>query len=65
VVDKALDNAVLGGLSSVHVIHGKGTGRLKQAIRDYLSQHALVKGIRGGDMRRGGEGVTIVDLDTE
>ncbi|MEW6113351.1 MAG: endonuclease MutS2 [Thermodesulfobacteriota bacterium] len=65
VVDKALDDAVLGGLSSVHVIHGKGTGRLKQAIRDYLSQHALVKGIRGGDMRRGGEGVTIVDLDTE
>jgi len=65
VVDKALDDAVLGGLSSVRVIHGKGTGRLKQAIRDYLSQHALVKGIRGGDMRRGGEGVTIVDLDTE
>jgi len=65
VVDKAIDDAVLGGLSSVHVIHGKGTGRLKQAIRDYLSQHALVKGIRGGDMRRGGEGVTIVDLDTE
>ncbi|MEW6533279.1 MAG: endonuclease MutS2 [Thermodesulfobacteriota bacterium] len=65
VVDKALDDAVLGGLSSVHVIHGKGTGRLKQAIRDYLSQHVLVKGIRGEDMRRGGEGVTIVDLDTE
>jgi len=62
VVEKALDKALLGGLSSVSIIHGKGTGRLRQAIRDYLSGHALVKGFRSEDIRGGGEGVTVVEL---
>lgn len=62
VVDRAVDKAVLGGLSTLNIIHGKGTGRLKQAIRDHLSGHALVRGFRSAGLQVGGEGVTVVDL---
>ncbi len=62
IVEKALDEAVLGGLPSLNIIHGKGTGRLKKAVWEYLSGHALVKGFRPGDIRMGGDGVTVVEL---
>ena len=62
IVEKALDEAILGGLKSLSIVHGKGTGRLKQGIREFLSGHPLVLGFRGGDMRQGGEGVTLVDI---
>lgn len=62
VVDRAVDEASLGGLSTITIIHGKGTGRLKEAVRDHLVRHALVQGVRGGDTHGGGEGVTVVDL---
>jgi DNA mismatch repair protein MutS2 len=65
IVEKALDKAVLGGLSSISIIHGKGTGRLKQGIREHLTGHSLVRGIRSGDIQAGGEGVTVIDLVTE
>jgi DNA mismatch repair protein MutS2 len=65
IVEKALDEALLGGLPSLNIIHGKGTGRLKKAIWEYLSGHALVQGFRSGDIRAGGAGVTVVDLLTE
>jgi DNA mismatch repair protein MutS2 len=65
IVEKALDEALLGGLPSLNIIHGKGTGRLKKAIWEYLSGHALVKDFRLGDIRAGGAGVTVVDLVSE
>ena len=65
IVEKALDKAVLSALSSISIIHGKGTGRLKQGIREYLAGHSLVRGVRSGDIQAGGEGVTVVDLVTE
>ncbi|MGO9570752.1 MAG: endonuclease MutS2 [Desulfomonilaceae bacterium] len=65
IVEKALDEALLGGLPSMNIIHGKGTGRLKKAIWDYLSGHALVQSFRSGDIRAGGAGVTVVDLVSE
>jgi DNA mismatch repair protein MutS2 len=65
IVEKALDEALLGGLPSLNIIHGKGTGRLKKAIWEYLSGHALVKDFRLGDLRAGGAGVTVVDLVSE
>jgi DNA mismatch repair protein MutS2 len=65
VVEKALDEALLAGLSTITIIHGKGTGRLKRGIWEYLSGHPLVGGFRAGDMRAGGEGVTIVELPQE
>ncbi len=65
IVDKALDEALLGGLSSMTIIHGKGTGRLRKAVWEYLSGHSLVLDFRPGDMRGGGDGVTVVDLVSE
>ncbi|MCA1961033.1 MAG: Smr/MutS family protein [Desulfomonile sp.] len=62
VVDRAVDDAILAGLSAVIIIHGKGTGRLKQAIREHLAGHSLVRGLHPGDIHTGGEGVTVVDL---
>jgi DNA mismatch repair protein MutS2 len=62
VVDKALDRAVLAGLSSLTVIHGKGTGRLGQAIREHLERSPYVTGLRAPEARLGGPGVTVVDL---
>jgi DNA mismatch repair protein MutS2 len=65
VVEKALDEALLAGLPSLTIIHGKGTGRLKKAIWDYLTGHSLVKEFRTGEARFGGEGVTVVELVVE
>ncbi len=65
IVDKALDDAILGGLSSMNIIHGKGTGRLKKAIWEHLSDHAFIRDLQVGDTRAGGEGVTVVNLVSE
>lgn len=65
VVEKALDEALLGGLPSLTIIHGKGTGRLKKAIWEYLTGHVLVKEFRTGEARFGGEGITVVELVDE
>ncbi|HTY22993.1 MAG TPA: endonuclease MutS2 [Desulfomonilaceae bacterium] len=62
IIDKALDDALLGGLSSVNIIHGKGTGRLKKAIWEHLSGRAFVRDLQAGDIHAGGAGVTVVML---
>ncbi|WP_338832933.1 Endonuclease MutS2 [Moorella humiferrea] len=59
-VDAYLDDAVLAGLNQVRLIHGKGTGTLREALKDYLQQHPLVKSYRLGGAGEGGSGVTIV-----
>lgn len=61
-LDHYLDQAMRAGLSQVQIIHGKGTGALRRAVRDALSGHPLVKNFEGGDYREGGEGVTVVGL---
>jgi DNA mismatch repair protein MutS2 len=61
-LDKYLDDAFMAGLYKVNVIHGKGTGTLRQAICDRLSNHPLVKSYRPGNYGEGGAGVTIVEL---
>lgn len=65
IVEKALDSALLGGLSSLRIIHGKGTGRLRKAVWDYLTEHSLVRSFRSGELREGGEGVTVVEVCSE
>lgn len=61
-IDKYLEDANLVGLTSVAIIHGKGTGALRRAVRDYLRDHRYVKSFRDGMMAEGGHGVTIVEL---
>jgi DNA mismatch repair protein MutS2 len=61
-LDRYLDTAYLAALPFVRIIHGKGTGALRQAVREELSRHPLVKEFRPGEMTEGGDGVTVVRL---
>jgi DNA mismatch repair protein MutS2 len=61
-VDSYLNDAAMSGLHSVRLLHGKGTGALRQAIREELRHHPLVKGFESAPQREGGDGITIVTL---
>ncbi|MBW2038234.1 MAG: endonuclease MutS2 [Deltaproteobacteria bacterium] len=61
-VDKFLDDALLKGWQRVHIIHGIGSGRLREAIQGHLKGHRWVKGFRAAELREGGVGVTVVEL---
>jgi len=61
-VDKYLDDAYIGGLNEVTIIHGKGTGILRKAINDMLKSNPHVNNYRLGEYGEGGTGVTVVEL---
>ena len=61
-LDQYLNDAFMAGLCQVKVIHGKGTGTLRQVVHEQLRKHPLVKSYRLGDYGEGGAGVTIVEL---
>jgi DNA mismatch repair protein MutS2 len=60
VLDKFIDDAILGKLEKVDIIHGIGTGRLREAIGEHLRHHRCVKGFGPKDMMK--SGVTVVEL---
>lgn len=61
-VDKYIDDALLASYPRVSIIHGKGTGALRQGVQDYLKNHRSVKRIRFGEAGEGGTGVTVVEF---
>ena len=61
-LDKYLDDARMSHLSSVRIVHGKGTGALRKAVHNYLRKQKWVKNYRLGDFGEGDAGVTIVTL---
>jgi DNA mismatch repair protein MutS2 len=61
-LDQYLNDAFMAGLFQVRVVHGKGTGTLRQAVREFLAKHSLVKSYRPGEYGEGGAGVTVVEL---
>jgi DNA mismatch repair protein MutS2 len=61
-VDKYLDDACLAGLVKARIIHGKGTGALRQAVRDFVRTHPHVRGFEPGGPADGGDGVTVVAI---
>ena len=63
-VDQRLDEAFRAGLAEVRIVHGKGTGTLRRAVRDMLSKHALVRAHASAASRAGGDGVTVAELAT-
>lgn len=62
VVDKFLDDASLSKLQTVRIVHGKGTGKLKDGIHRFLKNHPHVKSFRMGTYGEGEMGVTVVTL---
>ena len=64
-LERHLDSAYLAGMPFVRVIHGKGTGRLRQAVRRALRENPYTAGFDAGKDGEGGEGVTVVRLATE
>lgn len=60
--EKAVDQAVVGGLDRVKLIHGHGTGAVRKAIRDMLSKNPHVESFRFGSPMEGGLACTVVEL---
>lgn len=61
-VEKYIDDALLAAYPRVSIIHGKGTGALRQGVQEYLRNHRAVKNIRFGEAGEGGSGVTVVEF---
>lgn len=62
ILDKYIEDAYLSGLPFVRIVHGKGTGVLRQVVREHLGKHALVRGLQQADAKEGGEGATVAQL---
>lgn len=61
-IDKFLDDSFIANLNEVTIIHGKGTGILRNNISDFLKRHKLVKSFSFGKINEGGDGATVVKL---
>ncbi len=61
-LEKFLDAALLGDERRLRIVHGHGTGRLRDALRGYLRQHPLVESVEPAPDNEGGGGATIVEL---
>jgi DNA mismatch repair protein MutS2 len=64
ILEPFISHAAAAGLSEVRVIHGVGTGRLRDAVREELGRHPLVEGFRSGEPHEGRDGATVVTLKT-
>ncbi|MCD7727645.1 MAG: endonuclease MutS2 [Ruminococcus sp.] len=61
-LDSFIDNAVMSGIGVITIIHGKGTGVLKNAVRSHLKNHKQIKSYRRGVYGEGEDGVTVAEL---
>ena len=61
-LDRYLDAARMAGHGEVRIVHGHGSGRLRKAVREFVSGHVHVRTHRGGRAEEGGEAATVVCL---
>ena len=62
VLERFLDTAMMGKLETVTIIHGKGTGAVRSAVRNYLKRSRYIKSFRPGRYGEGEDGVTVAEL---
>jgi DNA mismatch repair protein MutS2 len=61
-LERYLNDAFMANMPFVRLIHGKGTGALRQVVREELATNPLVNSFKGAEAREGGEGVTVVQM---
>ena len=61
-IDKFIDHSVLHRIHRINLIHGKGTGALRNNISEYLKKHLSVKSFRFAEENKGGHGVKVANL---
>jgi DNA mismatch repair protein MutS2 len=61
-LERYLNQASMARLPWVRIIHGRGTGAMRSAVREVLVQHPIVSSSRPGEGNEGGDGVTVVKL---
>jgi DNA mismatch repair protein MutS2 len=59
-VEKQINSCFLQGKTKLLIVHGHGTGRLRQALWDYLKDHPLVERLEPAPIEKGGTGATVV-----
>ncbi|WP_053218973.1 endonuclease MutS2 [Virgibacillus senegalensis] len=61
-LEKYVDDALLAGYPRVSIIHGKGTGALRNGVQEFAKRHPRIKSYRAGGMNEGGSGVTVLEF---
>jgi DNA mismatch repair protein MutS2 len=61
-IEKRLDEAMLAGAGRLRVVHGHGTGRLRESVREHFRKYPGVSSLHAADAREGGNGATILEL---
>ena len=61
-VDRFLDESLVANRDVAFIVHGKGTGALRTAVRTHLGGHRAIETFRGGEQNEGGDGVTVAFL---
>lgn len=62
VIDKYLDDCIISNIQNIRIVHGKGTGTLRNGIHNFLKKHSHVNSFRLGTFGEGETGVTVVEL---
>jgi len=63
-IERFIDSMRLHRIHSITIVHGKGTGSLRQRTAEFLQQHRYIKSFRLGEWGEGGAGVTVVELES-
>ncbi|GAQ18951.1 mutS2 protein [Oceanobacillus picturae] len=61
-LEKYIDDSLLAGYGKVSIIHGKGTGALRNGVKEFVKKHPRITGQRSGEAGEGGSGVTVIEL---